>query len=114
MINHDQLPAWIPGKMVASSEGLGWKGVSFRHYDYKPTTVDVPAMSEFLVIEYVSGHTRLDRNVEGQWKASDCYPGDLTLLTRSRSSQWHWTGSVGVRHAYITGDFLVDVADEVL
>ncbi|MEM1050919.1 MAG: AraC family transcriptional regulator [Pseudomonadota bacterium] len=114
MIEYHELPEWIPGRLLSSSDDLDWAGVGYRQYQYGPRQVDVPAMSDFLVIEYLAGGTHLERRAGGKWQDADCGPGDLTLLTRSRPSSWKWDGDVLVRHAYLSGDFLIRVADEVL
>jgi len=114
VIEYRDLPKWIPGTLLQSSDGLDWSGVGFRRYEYGPRDVEVPAMSDFLVIEYLEGSTKLKRQAGAGWQKGECEPGDLTLLTRSRPSIWRWDNTVKVRHAYLSSDFIVRVADEVL
>lgn len=106
------LPAWVPGKILANSDGLDWKGVAFRTYDYHGQDVEIPAMRDFMLVAYLNGVTPMQRRFEGRWSRTTCAPGNVSLLTRSQPSHWHWDADIAVSHLYLTADFVSSVARE--
>jgi AraC family transcriptional regulator len=114
LLTPNELPKWVPGKLLESSEGLGWHGVGLRGYRYAPLDVSVPAMSDFVVVSYRRGSTTMARRFEGRWTRAECHPGDMSLLTRSQASHWHWTQEIEVAHAYLADTLLTKLAAEVL
>ncbi len=114
LITPNELPKWVPGRLLESSEGLGWQGVGLRGYRYAPSDVPVPAMSDFVVVCYRRGSTHMERRFEGRWTQAECHPGDMSLLTRSQASHWHWTQEIDVAHAYLSDALVSKVTAEVL
>lgn len=114
MIPPGELVKWVPGQVLESSDGLGWRNVGLRAYRYKPLDVEVPALSHFMVVSYKCGGTRMDRRFEGRWTRTECLPGELSLLTRSQRSFWRWTHDVDVRHAYLSEALMSNVAADML
>jgi len=55
----------------------------------------------------------MERRYEGAWTKTYCEPGDVSLLTRSRQSHWHWTEEIDVSHVYLTDNLLSGVCAEV-
>ena len=55
----------------------------------------------------------MERRYEGAWTKTYCAPGDVSLLTRSRRSHWHWTEEIDVSHVYLTDNLLSGVCAEV-
>jgi AraC family transcriptional regulator len=114
LITPAELPKWVPGQKLGSSEGLGWQGISLTSYHYEPSDVVVPPLSEFVVVAYRHGHTGMQRRFEGRWTRTHCEAGDVSLLTRCQGSHWHWTEGIDVSHAYLSEDFVARIAAEVL
>lgn len=114
LIEPGELPRWVPGQLLESSDGLGWQGVGLRTWRYKPQDVEVPALSHFMIVAYRRGSTRMARRFEGRWSQAECHPGDISLLTRSQGSHWHWTSEIDVRHAYLPEATLSTVAADML
>ena len=114
LIQPADLPKWVPGQVLESSDGLGWQGVGLRSYRYKPMDVEVPPLSHFTVVAYKRGSTRMARRVDGRWTRSECRPGEVSLLTRSQRSRWHWTDEIDVRHAYLSEQTVSGVAADML
>ena len=110
----EDLPIHVPGRIVGRSDGLGWRGVSYRCYDYAGQDVVIPGMRDFLLVSYCTGTTPMRRRFDGRWSRAVCGPGVTSLLTRSQASHWHWTEDVNVRHIYLTADFVSNVAREVV
>lgn len=114
LIQPADLPKWVPGQVLESSDGLGWQGVGLRSYRYRPMDVEVPALSHFTVVAYKRGSTRMARRFDGHWTHTECRPGEFSLLTRSQRSHWQWTDEIDVRHAYLSEKTVAAVAADML
>lgn len=114
LITPSELPKWVPGELLRSSEGLGWNGVGLRAYRYDALDVSIPAMADFMIVSYKRGSTRMERRFEGRWTRTQCNPGDISLLTRSQGSHWHWTEEIDVAHAYLSDTLVSKVAADML
>jgi AraC family transcriptional regulator len=114
LITPSELPQWVPGKILAASDDLGWNGVALRSYRYLGSDVDVPAMRDFMVVSYRRGATRMQRRFDGAWTKTRCEPGDLSLLTRSQRSHWTWSDDIEVCHVYLSERLVAGVANEVM
>ncbi|MEJ8856310.1 AraC family transcriptional regulator [Variovorax robiniae] len=114
LLTPDELPKWVPGKLLACSDDLGWNGVALRAYRYTPLDVPVPALADFMIVSYRRGCTQMERRFEGRWTRTQCQPGDISLLTRSQGSHWHWTEEIDVAHAYLSEALVSRVATEML
>ena len=114
LITPSELPKWVPGKLLCASDGLGWNGVAQRSYNYQGSDVDVPAMCDFLIVSYSRGSTRMERRFDGNWTRTQCAPGDVSLLTRSQRSHWHWTEPIDVNHVYLSEALVSNVANEIM
>ncbi len=114
LIQPADLPKWVPGQVLECSEGRGWQGIGLRSYRYQPQDVQVPPLSHFLVVSYKRGSTRMARRFEGRWSHAECRPGDMSLLTRSQNSHWHWTSEIDVRHAYLPEALVSGIAADML
>ncbi len=114
LITASELPKWVPGKVLSTSDDLGWNGVGLRSYRYAPSDVEVPAMRDFIIVSYRRGATRMERRVDGAWTRTQCVPGDISLLTRSQGSHWHWTDDIDVSHVYLSEKLVSGVANEMM
>jgi AraC family transcriptional regulator len=109
----EELPRWVPGKLLLASDTLGWRGVKLRSYRYDPLDVEVPPLRDFMIVAYRRGPTTMDRRIEGPWHHEDLIPGDVSLLTRVAKSHWVWTHQIEVVHIYLTKDFVAEVCEDV-
>ena len=98
IITPSEVPKYVPGAVTAASDGLGWNGVWLRGYRYTGLDVLVPPVRDFTIVSYCRGSTSMERRYEGVWTKTHCGPGDVSLLTRSQQSHWHWTDSIEVHH----------------
>ncbi len=114
LIRSEELPRWVPGEVLRCSDGLGWNGVGLRTYRYRGLDVQVPAMADFMIVAYKRGGTFMERRFEGRWTRTECHPGDISLLTRSQASHWHWTEQIDVTHIYLSEAAVARVAADVL
>jgi len=114
LIRPEELPRWVPGKLLQRSDGLGWSHVALRAYRYPGLDVEVPALADFAIVAYKRGSTSMERRFEGAWTRTECHPGDMSLLTRAQASHWRWTAEIDVDHVYISGTFFSKVAEDAL
>ncbi|ASJ70984.1 AraC family transcriptional regulator [Granulosicoccus antarcticus] len=114
LISPEELPIWVPGTVISSSQNLGWKEVSQCTYQYHGQDVEIPPMERFLVVRYHSGVTPMDRQFDGHWTRTKCQPGHFSLLSRAAASHWHWTDDVEVSHLYLSNELMSRVASDML
>jgi AraC family transcriptional regulator len=106
LIQPDELPAWVPGRLTVRSPDEGWDGVSVRGYRYAGSDVEVPPMRDYIVVAYRRGATPMRRRTDGSWIREELGPGDVSLLTRAAESHWVWPEDIEVVHVYLTHDEL--------
>lgn len=115
VITPDELPKWVPGKLLTSSASLGWKDVAQRSYLYKGQEVPIPPLDHFMIVRYRNGHTPMYRQLEdSKGTRTTCVPGDISLLTNAQNSHWHWTQDIEVAHVYLSNALMSRVACDVL
>ena len=113
LIRPDELPRWVPGELLLCSDARGWKNIGVRGYRYGESGVEVPALADFMIVRYQRGSTLMERRFEGRWTRTECQPGDVSLLTRSQASHWHWTQPIDVTHTYLNDGLVARVAAAV-
>lgn len=109
-----ELLKWVPGEVLSTSEELGWKDVEQRSYRYKGQDVLIPPLDHFMIVCYYTGQTPMDRCIDEGWKRTACAPGDISLLTMSQNSHWHWTEEIDVSHVYLSNALVSRVAMDVM
>ena len=110
----EDLPNWVPGRVLLASDGLGWKDVALRSYHYQGQDVIVPAMRDFMLVGYQMGETPMRRRFEGRWSRDRLGPGAASLLTRAQQAHWTWEEPIDVTHVYLSAALVADVAGEAL
>jgi AraC family transcriptional regulator len=113
IIKPSEVPEYVPGAVTAASDDLGWNGVWLRGYRYTGLDVIVPPVRDFTIVSYCRGATFMERRCEGAWIETHCGPGDVSLLTRSQRSHWHWTEPIDVSHVYLSENLVSAVCAEV-
>jgi AraC family transcriptional regulator len=113
-INYEELPDWVPGRVLLASDGLGWKSVACRSYHYEGQDVIVPGMKDFMLVGYRGGVTPMQRRYDGRWTRETIGPGSASLLTRAQRVNWTWTAPIDVTHIYLSGALVAEVASEVM
>jgi len=112
-ITPSEVPKYVPGTVTAASDDLGWNGVWLRGYRYSALDVIVPPVRDFTIVSYCRGATFMERRCEGAWTKTHCAPGDVSFLTKSQRSHWHWTEEIDVSHVYLSENFLSGICAEV-
>lgn len=113
-ISPQELPMWVPGEVLCESDNLGWKGVGQRTYRYHGLDVPIPPLDHFMIVRYSIGNTLMDRCFDEQWTRAHCGPEDVSLLTMSEPSHWHWTEKIDVSHVYLSTELMSRVASDVM
>lgn len=113
-INYQELPDWVPGRVLLASDGLGWKDVACRSYRYEGQDVIVPGMRDFMLVGYRDGVTPMQRRYDGRWTKDTLGPGAASLLTRAQRVNWNWAEPIEVTHVYLSAKLVAEVASEVL
>ncbi len=113
LVSPEQLPDWVPCRVQAASDTLGWAGLAFRAYRHPAYDVEMPGIRDYLVVRYRSGCAGIHRRFEGRWSRAAVVPGDLSLLTRSETTHWHWKHAVDVDHVYLSEQLMSGVAQEM-
>lgn len=114
LITPDEVPQWVPGETIATSRGLGWRGLALRGYRYAGQRVQVPALRDFMLVIYRHGATPMERRFDGRWTRAKCGPGRISLHTRAQASEWTWSTGVEVDHLYLENELLTRLASEAL
>jgi thiamine pyrophosphate-dependent acetolactate synthase large subunit-like protein len=113
IITSSEVPKYVPGAVTAASDDLGWNGVWLRGYRYGAMDVIVPPVRDFTIVAYCRGATFMERQCEGAWAKTHCAPGDVSLLSRSQRSHWHWTEEIEVSHVYLSENLVSGICAEV-
>lgn len=113
IITPSEVPKYVPGAITAASDDLDWNGVWLRGYHYTGLDVIVPPVRDFTIVSYRRGATLMERQCEGAWTTTHCAPGDVSLLTRSQRSHWHWTEEIDVSHVYLSENLISAVCAEI-
>ena len=74
----------------------------------------VPALADFMIVSNRRGSTMIERRFDGRWTRTEFNPDDISLLTRSQDSHWHWTSAVDVTHAEPAETLLSRIAEGIL
>lgn len=114
IISPQELPVWVPGEVLCASDDLGWRGIGQRTYRYTGLDVPIPPLDHFMIVRYSVGRTPMDRCFDDQWSRADCGAGDVSLLSMSEPSHWHWTENIDVSHVYLSNELMSRVASDVM
>jgi AraC family transcriptional regulator len=112
-IRPEELPRWVPGKILLASDTSRFSDVVLRRYEYQPSEVFIPPLRDYGLVLYKRGPTSMDRRVDGPWSRELLVPGNVSLLTRVEPSYWHWTADIEVTHLYLSQDVLARVSADV-
>jgi AraC family transcriptional regulator len=106
-----ELPLYSPGDLWLDSFNRKWRGVFVRGFAYNPNHVPLPGMTDYLVILYLKGSTKMSRCVDGATQVVDIKPGDISLLTRAQWSEWDWSDNIECLHFYLNEEFVRSVVE---
>lgn len=112
-IRPEELSNWLPGEVVAASDGRAWPGVKLRGYRCRPVNVELPPIQDFMIMAVRHGRVRMQRRTSGNWLQETMVPGDVSLLTRDVSSHWKTDQRIEVIHVYFDLPCVTRIGEEV-
>jgi AraC family transcriptional regulator len=113
LITPYQVPDWVLGKMVGSSDAKGWQGVIQRSYQLEAFEVAAPAIDHYAIMLQRSKPTMLQRRCAGKWLRETFSPGNISLLSIAQPAHWRWEESLDVSHIYLSRELVLRVSREV-
>jgi len=108
--------AWgdfMPRPAVMSSDSFSWKNLRARRYLHVPANFSAPALNHHLVTFFLKGDTPLDWRLNGTPIQGHVTPGKMLLMAAGQDSRWDWSGSPDVLHAYLSPEFMSEMALEI-
>ena len=106
VISPAQLHAYAGGIRTVSSPESGWDGVSVQGFRYSPSDVDIPAITDYMIVAHRRGINNVNRFVDGRWSDHTLGPGSVALLSRSEPARWVWDGEVDAVSVFLSRDEL--------
>jgi AraC family transcriptional regulator len=114
LITPYQVPEWVQGKMLGSSDAQGWHGVIQRSYQLEAWEVAAPAIDHYtIMLQRSNKPAALQRRCAGEWQRHTFSPGDISLLSIAQPAHWRWQESLDVSHIYLSRELLLNVSREV-
>ena len=108
-----EIPKYVPGKVWLDALDRSWTGISARGYSYAPSEVAHPPISDFVLVAYRAGATRMTRRANGPSRSCRVVPGQISLLTSNTASEWAWEEPIDVLHVYLEPALMVEVIESV-
>ena len=108
-----EIPKYVPGKVWLDALDRSWTGISARGYTYGPSEVAHPPISDFVLVAYRTGTTRMTRRANGPSRSCQVAPGHVSLLTSNTASEWAWEKPIDVLHVYIETGLMSEVVESV-
>lgn len=109
----EDLPRWVPGKLIIDSGDRGWTDLKLRSYAYDGQDVRVPPLQDFMIVTYKRGHTPAHRRSTGCWQTERLVPGNVSILTNAVMAHWRWDEPIEVTHLYLAPRGVADIAADV-
>lgn len=113
LITPYQIPQWVPGRLLNSSDALGWQGLIQRSYKLRAIDVVVPPVDHFAIMLQCSGSVELQRRTGKHWMRGRYAADDVSLLSVAQESHWRWMDTLDVSHVYLSRALLTKVAEEI-
>lgn len=114
LITPYQVPEWIDGTLLSSSDTQGWHGVIQRSYQLEAWEVAAPAIDHYAIMLLRSKTSAdLQRRCAGAWQRNTFSAGDISLLSIAEPAHWRWLESLDVSHIYLSRELLLNVSREM-
>ena len=108
-----EIPEYVPGKVWLDALDRPWTGLSARGYSYGPSEIAHPPISDFVLVAYRKGATRMTRRANGPSRSCRVTAGHISLLTSSVASEWAWEEPIDVLHVYLETGLMSEVMEGV-
>lgn len=112
LITPEQLPQWLPGRLIFDSAPLAWSNITLRGYRFPIIDTALPGMRDYLVVVY-QGAAEMSRRGTGSWRSERVGPGLVSVLTRAEKSEWLCKKELDVTHLYLSQAAVAKIAGEM-
>lgn len=113
LVKPEEVILWVPGDLTIDSIGLGWDNIAMRGYSYNYLDVDIPAMRDYMIVNYKSNNLEMKRRENNSWKSKSVNPKTVSLLTCGEDTRWAWDKDLEVVHVYIAHETVSNMANQV-
>lgn len=113
LITPEEVVLWVPGEVTIDSSQTDWQDIAVRGYIYNNLNVLIPAMRDYMIVNYREKATTMRRKTSQGWESKEIQPGDISLLTCGEEARWAWNTDIEVRHVYISHSSISQVANQV-
>lgn len=113
LVKPEDVILWVPGDLTIDSIGLGWDNIAMRGYSYNYLDVDIPAMRDYMIVNYKSNNLEMKRRENNSWKSKCVNPKTVSLLTCGEDTRWAWDKDLEVVHVYIAHETVSNMANQV-
>jgi hypothetical protein len=79
-VGASELPLYIPGQPLLSSEHTFWRGFLVRRYSAPSGGASVPGLQEYWAVIHRSEASDIAVKVAGRWQKARAHPGDITIV----------------------------------
>lgn len=113
LIKPEEVVLWVPGDVTIDSMNTDWENIAIRGYEYKDLDVHIPAMRDYMIVNYKKNTAEMRRKDSGSWDTKVIKPGYISLLTCGEDSRWAWNDNIAVTHVYISHESITSIANQV-
>lgn len=113
LIKPEDVILWVPGELTVDSISSDWEDIVMRGYSYQYLDVNIPAMRDYMVVNYKSAPQKMHRRDGNRWNTKIVQTGSVSLLTCGEDSRWAWDQNLEVTHVYISHDSVSSMANKV-
>jgi AraC family transcriptional regulator len=109
-----ELPLYIPGQPLLSSEHTFWRGFLVRRYSAPSGEASVPGLQEYWAVIHRSETSNVAVKVAGKWQQARAHPGDITIVPKQAPSEWNLEKPVEALQIYIQPAILTQIMEQVV
>ena len=119
MLAPASLPELLPTRPILSSPEEGWRGVVLQRYRHPPSTIDVPALRDNLLVDHLVGPVLAENRLAEDMTGAKHYerrwtgPGQVSITPAGQPVHRILKGRPEVVLVHLAPELLAGVADEL-
>lgn len=113
LLTPEEVVLWVPGKITVDSTDTDWENIAIRGYIYNDLNVLIPAMRDYMIVNYREKSTTMRRKTFKGWESQVVQSGVVSLLTCGEQSRWAWNDDIEVCHVYVSHSAITQIANQV-
>jgi AraC family transcriptional regulator len=102
----------VPTSGLLSSEGRGWEGIAAARFRHRLDDIDLPPLSNHLVVVHQGHASRVEERIEGRVARRHMFRGGVTIVPAGVATEWRWEEAPETLHAYLSPALVERVAAE--